>query len=255
MDEDKLFRIKPKEGCHLNVKRNDDGSRAGIQFDEENDLQGPIDLIEVDKAELIEERTVYVPVERSERSAKEIILEDAVAPALGALLFTGGVWAIHQATPYVKKAGSWMVSKGKTQLKRFARKMKKATSDKTDAVISTQENPGSTVILHTPEEVQQKYNEMIAAAVIIANDIRELSNTVVVSNGSDEAEKLELQKKLKTLSTSQIMDTIDFMLEENNRDMLDNATVVMFDAFRNRQFIINGELVPISEYIPCESVA
>ena len=66
MSDEKLYRIKTKEGAHINEKVKDDGSRAAIQFDNENGLQGPVDLVEVDEAEYM--REVYVEVERQERS-------------------------------------------------------------------------------------------------------------------------------------------------------------------------------------------
>ena len=46
---DKLYRIKVKDGAHVNNHVKEDGSKAAIQFDEENNLQGPVDLIEVDE--------------------------------------------------------------------------------------------------------------------------------------------------------------------------------------------------------------
>lgn len=82
MPEDKLYRVKTKSGSHLNEKQKEDGSRAAIQFDDENGLQGPVDLVEVDESEYIRETPVYIEVDRKERSFGEVILEDAVAPAL-----------------------------------------------------------------------------------------------------------------------------------------------------------------------------
>ena len=67
MTGDKLYRIKTKEGAHVNEKVKDDGSRAAIQFDDENGLQGPVDLVEVDESEYT--REVYVEVERQVFSA------------------------------------------------------------------------------------------------------------------------------------------------------------------------------------------
>ena len=62
MQDDKLFRIKKKEGAHMNEKIKEDGSRAALQFNENNELLGPVDLIEVDKSEYTKE--VIVEVEK-----------------------------------------------------------------------------------------------------------------------------------------------------------------------------------------------
>ena len=76
---DKLYRIKVKDGAHVNNHVKEDGSKAAIQFDEENNLQGPVDLIEVDENEYIKE--VYTEPIPKERSVGQVIIEDAVVPA------------------------------------------------------------------------------------------------------------------------------------------------------------------------------
>ena len=80
MSDEKLYRIKTKDGAHVNEKVKDDGSRAAIQFDEENGLQGPVDLVEVDESEYT--REVYVEVEKPEKSFGQAIIDDAVVPAV-----------------------------------------------------------------------------------------------------------------------------------------------------------------------------
>ena len=65
--DDKLYRVVRKNGSHLNTKVNPDGTRSALQFtDDNNDLNGPVDLIEVDEEELI--RTEYIQVPQEERS-------------------------------------------------------------------------------------------------------------------------------------------------------------------------------------------
>ena len=58
-----------------------------------------------------------------------------------------------------------------------------------------------------------------------------------------------MQEKLKELTSGQAMNTIKFMLEDRNRDALDQATIQLFEAFRHKDFIIDGEAVPISKYL------
>ena len=45
------------------------------------------------------------------------------------------------------------------------------------------------------------------------------------------------------------MNTIEFMLDDKNRDMLDQATIQLFEAFRHKDFIVDGKAVPISRYL------
>lgn len=45
------------------------------------------------------------------------------------------------------------------------------------------------------------------------------------------------------------MDSIDFMLEDRNRQMLDQATIHMFEAFRNREVVAEGKVISIEKYV------
>ena len=61
--------------------------------------------------------------------------------------------------------------------------------------------------------------------------------------------KLELQNQLEGLTTSDILGEIDLLLEEKNRDVLDDASLKILVAFREGNFLVNEEPVPISNYI------
>lgn len=264
MSDDKLYRIKTKDGAHVNEKRKEDGSRAAIQFDEENGLQGPVDLVEVDESEYT--REVYVEVEREERSFGQVILEDAVAPAVADVLTelltraaevginAFGNWMSQKVIPATKAKGGELVDKArephaakkaaKTEQKQATVAVKKPTE-----VASAHQKAESKTVVHTPEEVEQILNNMKFASLYIAAGIRELSNTVVSDDNLDPETALAMQAKLKALSSGEVMDTIEFMLEDKNRDKLDQATIQLFEAFRNKDFIVEGEAVPISRYL------
>lgn len=73
--EEKLYKVARKKGSHINTKLNPDGSKAAIQFtDDGNNLNGPVNLIEVDEAKFV--RTEYIPVQDEPRTLKEIVLQD-----------------------------------------------------------------------------------------------------------------------------------------------------------------------------------
>lgn len=77
--DDKLYRVVHKDGSHLNTKVNSDGTKSALQFtDDNNDLSGPVDLIEVDEEELI--RTEYIQVPQEERSLGERLVDEVVIP-------------------------------------------------------------------------------------------------------------------------------------------------------------------------------
>ena len=113
--DDKLYRVVRKDGSHLNTKVNPDGTKSALQFsDENNDLSGPVDLIEVDEEELV--RTEYVQVPQEERSLGERLVDEVVIPvirnATTQLLEYGTekaeMWIAEKADPVAKakmKAG------------------------------------------------------------------------------------------------------------------------------------------------------
>ena len=266
MSSEKLYRVKTKEGAHINEKQKEDGSRAAIQFDDENGLQGPVDLIEVDESEYT--REVYVEVERQERSFGQVVLEDAVAPAVAdalTIILTRavevgidafGTWMSQTVIPAAKEKSAEIYDKARES--RAARKAKRSEAKRRtnrikavpqDVIISAEQEQGKETVVHTPEEINQIVNNMKFAALYIAAGIRELSNTVISDDGTDPEKTLAMQEKLNELSTGDVMKTIEFMLEDSNRDMLDQATIQLFDAFRHKAFIVNGERVPISRFL------
>ena len=79
--DEKLYRVVRKDGSHLNTKVNPDGTKSALQFtDDNNDLSGPVDLIEVDEEELV--RTEYVQVPQEERSLGERLVDEVVIPVI-----------------------------------------------------------------------------------------------------------------------------------------------------------------------------
>ncbi len=259
--EEKIYHVRTKDGAHINEKVKEDGSRAAIQFDEENGLQGPVDLVEVDEDEFT--REVYVEVEREERSLKNILLEDVIAPALVEVVtdlteraVDAGVDALFtKVIPAAKAKGTMLIDKAKSshdEKKKKGKQQKKSVqANKQVATKQDVKKKGTSeqqAVYHTQEEVDQIINNMKFAAMYIAAGIRELSGTIITD--ADNPEKAaEIEGKLKELSSEQIMSTINFMLEDSNRDKLDQATLLLFEAFREQSIIVNGEAVPISQYL------
>lgn len=79
--DEKLYRVVRKDGSHLNAKVNPDGTKSALQFtNDNNDLNGPVDLLEVDEEELI--RTEYISVPQAERSLGERLIDEVVVPVI-----------------------------------------------------------------------------------------------------------------------------------------------------------------------------
>ena len=70
----KLYRVIRKDGSHLNIKVNPDGTKSALQFtDDNNDLNGSVDLLEVDEEELI--RFEYISVPQADRSIEDLLMK------------------------------------------------------------------------------------------------------------------------------------------------------------------------------------
>lgn len=260
MEDYKLYRIKTKDGAHINEKVKEDGSRAAIQFDEDNGLQGPVDLVEVDESEFT--REIYVEVENEERSVKQILIEDAVAPALEKLIeaylpivVEVGFEAISQkAIPFIKAKGAELIekarkSKAAKKIEKFEQE-KNAVVGKIEAKVATEpKDDKNNTVVHTPEEVVKILCNMKYAAMYYAAGIRELSNTVIKADELDEVTVISMQEKIRELSTEDAKVIMDWMLEDKNRDMFDQATIQLFEGFRNGRLFVNGEVVPISKLL------
>ena len=268
MAGEKLYRIKTKEGAHINEKFKADGSRAALQFDKENGLLGPVDLIEVDESEYA--RVAYREPEYFERNLGQVIIEDVVIPAASEALteivyravessmYAFGNWMTQKAVPAVKAKGAKLFEKVREAF--MAKESDKSDQGQVivtvnqgaDVMSNSVKTEGSAVV-HTQDEIDLILNNMKFAALYIAAGIRELSNTVIEYDGSDPQKAFELQQKLKELSSDEVIKTIEFMLEDKNRDLLDQATIQLFEAFRHSDLIVEGEAVPISTYLQLAS--
>ena len=68
----KLYRVVRKKGSHVSTKINPDGTKVALQFtDDNNDLTGPVDLIEVDESEYIRTGDVHDDISEYDCSCSE----------------------------------------------------------------------------------------------------------------------------------------------------------------------------------------
>ena len=244
LEEDKLYQIRQKEGTHLSEKVNSDGSRAALQFDENNNLQGPIDLIEVDPAEI--KRPVKVVKYKEERDLKDIIIEEVVSRFLGPVI-DKSVDAIFNwmSTEVIPKAKSKSKELGKRIRENY--KSKKSTKNDKEVIVKTESDKDK--VTHTPDEIDKIISAMNSALKIIVLGIQELSNTIVADDGSDPQKVLEIQNKIKELTSEDAITTIRFMLTEQNRIMLDLQTIQLLEAFLNNEIIIENKTIRINKYL------
>lgn len=271
--DEKLYRVVRKDGSHLNTKVNPDGTKSALQFtDYNNDLNGPVDLLEVDEEELI--RTEYISVPQAERSLGERLIDEVVIPvirdATTQLLEYGTekaeIWIEGKVVPVAKSK----VKAGWKNLKLFISAIKdfdkpiKATQIVTEQkntfqaseveVVNTVENQEEKKYALSPEEVELLLDTARRSALMIAASLSILNNSVVMDDGTD-PERIEMiQRGIEQLSSKDITTQIDLLLEDKNSGLLDDASIFMLRAFREGMFIGNGTPIPVSRYTGTENL-
>lgn len=271
--DEKLYRVVRKDGSHLNTKVNLDGTKSALQFtDDNNDLNGPVDLLEVDEEELI--RTEYISVPQAERSLGERLIDEVVVPvirdATTQLLEYGTekaeIWIEEKVVPVAKSK----VKAGWENLKLFISAIKdfdkpiKATQIVTEQkntfkaseveVVNTVEDQEEKKYALSPEEVELLLDTARRSALMIAASLSILNNSVVMDDGTA-PERIEMiQRGIEQLSSKDITTQIDLLLEDKNSGLLDDASIFMLRAFREGMFIGNGTPIPVSRYTGTENL-
>lgn len=265
--DDKLYRVVRKDGSHLNTKVNLDGTKSALQFtDKNNDLSGPVDLIEVDEEELV--RTEYIQVPQEERSMGERLVDEVVIPAIRntitQLLEYGTekaeMWIEEKAVPVAKakmKAGWENLKLFISAIKDSDKPIKatqiiaeqKNTSKASEIeVVNKVENQEEKKYALSPEEVELLLDTARRSALMIATSLSILNNSVVMDDGTDPERIAMIQRGIEQLSSKDITTQIDLLLEDKNSGLIDDASISMLRAFRRGMFIGNGTPIPVSRY-------
>lgn len=265
--EEKLYKIARKQDSHVNTKINADGSKLAIQFTNDgNNLNGPVNLIEVDERELV--RTEYILVQDEPRTLKEIVWQDVVAPVMRELLYQAMMEGYdnlcaqikEKAIPAVKaKAHSFaedacIIASGITDgLSGKTPKALELVSENTVAKSNCQFSIAGVreqqKTVRSKEEVEHIVYVMKTSAITLAACIRMLNNTVMADDGTDLQRRMEIQRNLQTLSTRDVMQQIDLLLEDKNRALLNEDELTMLSSFKEGYFLVNESRIPIAKYL------
>ena len=268
--DDKLYKVVRKDGSHLNTKVNPDGTKSALQFtDDNNDLNGPIDLIEVDEEELI--RTEYIQVPQNKRSLGELLVDEVVVPvirdATTQLLEYGTakaeIWIEEKVVPVAKTK----VKAGWENLKLFISTIKDSDKPiKATQIIAEQKSASNSSEIEvvnkvecgnkdekkyvlSPGEVEILLDTARRSALMIAASLSILNNSVVMDDGTDPDRVAMIQRGIEQLSSKDITTQIDLLLDNKNSGLIDESSIIMLRAFRDGMFIGNGKPIPVSRYI------
>lgn len=273
--DDKLYKVVRKDGSHLNTKVNPDGTKSALQFtDDNNDLNGPIDLIEVDEEELI--RTEYIQVPQNKRSLGELLVDEVVVPvirdATTQLLEYGTAkaetWIEEKVVPVAKTK----VKAGWENLKLFISTIKDSDKPiKATQIIAEQKSASNSSEIEVVNKVEcgnkdeKKYvlspgkveillDTARRSALMIAASLSILNNSVVMDDGTDPDRVAMIQRGIEQLSSKDITTQIDLLLDDKNSGLIDESSITMLRAFRDGMFIGNGTPIPVSRYTGDENL-
>lgn len=272
--DDKLYKVVRKDGSHLNTKVNPDGTKSALQFTDNNDLNGPVDLIEVDKEELI--RTEYIQVPQNKRSLGELLVDEVVVPvirdATTQLLEYGTAkaetWIEEKVVPVAKTK----VKAGWENLKLFISTIKDSDKPiKATQIIAEQKSASNSSEIEvvnkvecgnkdekkyvlSPGEVEILLDTARRSALMIAASLSILNNSVVMDDGTDPDRVAMIQRGIEQLSSKDITTQIDLLLDDKNSGLIDESSITMLRAFRDGMFIGNGTPIPVSRYTGDENL-
>lgn len=218
--DDKLYKVVRKDGSHLNTKVNPDGTKSALQFtDDNNDLNGPVDLIEVDEEELI--RTEYIQVPQNKRSLGELLVDEVFVPvirdATTQLLEYGTAkaetWIEEKVVPVAKTK----VKAGWENLKLFISTIKDSDKPiKATQIIAEQKSASNSSEIEvvnkvecgnkdekkyvlSPGEVEILLDTARRSALMIAASLSILNNSVVMDDGTDPERVAMIQRGIEQL--------------------------------------------------------
>lgn len=256
--DDKLYKVVRKDGSHLNTKVNPDGTKSALQFtDDNNDLNGPVDLIEVDEEELI--RTEYIQVPQNKRSLGELLVDEVFVPvirdATTQLLEYGTAkaetWIEEKVVPVAKTK----VKAGWENLKLFISTIKDSDKPiKATQIIAEQKSASNSSEIEvvnkvecgnkdekkyvlSPGEVEILLDTARRSALMIAASLSILNNSVVMDDGTDPERVAMIQRGIEQLSSKDITTQIDLLLDNKNSGLIDESSIIMLRAFRDGMFI------------------
>ena len=273
--DDKLYKVVRKDRSHLNTKMNPDGTKSALQFtDDNNDLNGSVDLIEVDEEELI--RTEYIQVPQNKRSLGELLVDEVVVPvirdATTQLLEYGTAkaetWIEEKVVPVAKTK----VKAGWENLKLFISTIKDSDKPiKATQIIAEQKSASNSSEIEvvnkvecgnkdekkyvlSPGEVEILLDTARRSALMIAASLSILNNSVVMDDGTDPDRVAMIQRGIEQLSSKDITTQIDLLLDDKNSGLIDESSINMLRAFRDGMFIGNGTPIPVSRYTGDENL-
>lgn len=97
------------------------------------------------------------------------------------------------------------------------------------------------------EEAEQQFEQIKVLAILLADKIKNLSNSYIRECDMSPEDYLIRKNTIKELTTQEVMNSIKLLLE-NDSFFLDNSTSRIFSEFLAGNLIVGDRLVPIENY-------
>lgn len=242
-----LYELIPEEGKHLADSHDTEGAVRGVYLDDETNKPcgaGEFIPVELDEDEGDEDDCELAPV-GGDIDGRALLI------AFGC--FVGGV-VVTKAYPHVKK---WVTTTAVPGVKKFWRRVTKKGPEPEETIECT----GEEIVSALPEpeafsqsidlavneyhadmsseEAQQHLLNIMCAAMYMASEIRQLTNTTL----KDE-DRLAWGAALEKLTTQSVTDGINRILEGKVM-ALDAEQSKSLSEFLGGALIVNGAFVPI----------
>ena len=243
------------EGTHLGYSKDNSGRYRALLFEDgTNKMVGPPELVEVEDDDNDEPEYTYepVPITPSSDSDEEPTLGEIVALAV----VVAGIAGVIKAAPHVIRwwqekalpslARTWnrlvdprgetsTVQPAPTELEALSETAAEDFSTAVDFAIQDNRTPMSTA------EAERRLAAMLAAAAFIAQQMRELSNARI----EDDPALPALRHAMEHLTTQQVTDSINRMLESNTHQLDDALSAQLMTLFGGGGRDVDGEYIPL----------
>lgn len=275
-----------KEGTHLATSRKTGGAYRGALLDNDtNQVVGQAEWELVEEEDYnwncsYENYNTHEDVELSEETQKILQAIGSALAELGIQMIELGV---SKATPHVKRLVTDKVIPSVKKTKRWISEksaiginmirngipseikeeqlLAKRTKRKTDitelsvtnnTTVEPFENIDNTFEEYresmSREEAQQHLIYVRDLALLLAAEIRRLSNVCIREGNETPDNILERQKAIEKLTTQEVMNSIKLLLDNKNRSLLDEATSMVLSEFLAGRFIIDDRLIAIEKH-------
>lgn len=249
-DEEEYQKYKSGKTHSDKGLRTEDGKLSSLPDIEEINEDEITPLPEIPRKEPgIGEQILYSVLEGLLEATKDFLSDEENRKAIAALAKN---WWNDKALPGIKKSVENVktiahgVKTGETKAERLA----ESKNNKTDATtiivkndISEKKEKGNKRKV-SAEEYEQQVKQVQVLAVLLADRIKKLSNSVIDEDTMTEDEYVLQQNEIKELTTEEIMNTIKPLVNTDGF-ALDDSTRRLFSEFMMGNLIVNNERVPI----------